>query len=187
MCREVIIMHQKRSVCWCAVIVLVVLTVFVSLGLTAVAAEPLSKGKPYSYVGKGPLSRYPDTTGAELTDGVLPPSADYMNPNWVGFWSTEPFAVTIDLGSSMLIKQVRSFHMAGIAGIIWPPQMMVVVSDDNEEWSEPVEWVPEATPSSATTKWLVIDNINLQGRYVQLAFFPPREGKNIFTGEIEVY
>jgi len=181
-------MYRGQRVFWLAVVVLVASVMLVSLGAAAEeAAEPLSKGKPYTYVGKGPLSRYPDSTNAELTDGVLPPSANFYDENWVGFWSTEPFAVTIDLGSSMEIKMVRSFHMAGTAGIIWPIQMMVVVSDDNEEWSDPVEWVPEESPTSPMTKWLVIDNINLKGRYVQLAFFPPREGKNIFSGEIEVY
>lgn len=169
------------------VALLTAVAVFIAMSLVSLAAEPLSKGKTYTYEIKGPLKRYPDPDENKLTNGILPEKPDYMEPNWVGFWSTEPYAVTIDLGSSFPIKQVRSFHMAGIAGIVWPTKIMIVVSQDKEEWSEPIEFIPEETPTAAAMQWLTIDNINLSGRYVQIAFFPPIEGKNVFSGEIEVY
>jgi len=150
--------------------------------------QPVSVGASYSYPGKGPLRAYPDPEVKKLTDGVLAPTASYTDPNWVGFWSTEPFAILIDLGKSVPITQVRSHHMAGIAGITWPTRFFVMVSDDQITWSEPLEIVePDYTPSEAQMRWISFDNLNLQGRYVQLVYFPPTEGKNIFISEIEVY
>jgi len=160
-------------------------------GLAEVASaqeKPLSLGASYQFPVRPPLRAYPDPEGTKLTDGIVSDSTSYTNPNWVGFWSTQPFAIVLDLGRSVPIQRIRSHHMAGIAGITWPTRLFVMVSDDQVSWSEPLEIEePQYMPNETQLRWFSFDNLNLQGRYVQLVYFPPSEGRNIFISEIEVY
>lgn len=169
---------------------LIVLMLVASGSMVALAAEgqPISAGKTYTFDVKVPLKKYPDPDGKKLTDGVISNTTSYLNPAWVGFWSTEPFVVTIDLETSQPIHQVRTYNLSGAAGITWPTQLFLLVSKDRVEWSEPVEMaIDDVNPDKATAKWFTMDNLDLEGRYVQVAYFPPFEGRNIFISEIEVY
>lgn len=164
-----------------------IMVVFVAAWAMA-ADAPVSQGKTYMYNVKPPHSAYPDESGGQLTDGIVASENVYWDTKWVGVWIDQPWIVTIDLGASMPITQLRSHHLAGTAGIWWPTSISVSVSENGATWSEPVELViDEERPDAAVSDWFVVGDLNVQGRWVMITYGPPSGGGNMFVSEIEVY
>ncbi len=108
----------------------------VSNHTTATTPEPhpyptnISLDRPYGATMPADAS-YPDTGGVELTDDILD-STNYADPAWQGRATTKIYSFAIDLGSTQVIKEIRSHWLQDKpSGIFLPKQLTCLVSDDN--------------------------------------------------------
>lgn len=150
----------------------------------------ISQGKSYEYTGKAYSSRYPVDEMDKLTNGLIA-GATVGDPQWVGFYATEPVKVKIDLEGNYVLSSMRSHHYAGTGGVAYPSFIRLRASRDGESWSDDVVYQTNATwPDGASTAWYTVEDFELAGRYVEVEFeWHESAGgsQNIFVSEIELY
>ncbi len=126
-----------------------------NIRLTAELLNPLRvAGYAYDGAGAGATPStspaWPDTGGAELTDGLLPTSPAFTNAAWVGFQDVAPDdgacqpQVTFDLGGTYALSviQIVYLHSTTQAGgsITAPEDILVSFSTDGATFSAPVSY-----------------------------------------------
>jgi len=103
----------------------------------AAAAAPLNmaKGKAYRY---SPAPGYHLCTDpgdrTQLTDGVYTKGYFWTQSSTVGWQNVVTATVTIDLGRVEPIGGVSMNMAAGRAGVAWPAEILVMVSDDGKTY-----------------------------------------------------
>ncbi len=159
---------------------------------TAPPGENIALGRPYTL---SPAPNYQHCTepgdAVQLTDGEYSEGYFWTQATTVGWTSANPALVTIDLGSVQPIAGLSFNTAAGVAGVTWPTQIVVLVSDDRDAWYDAGEVVelsrvngePPAEGYAVHRYWT--DQLHTFGRYVAVA--TGTRGAFIFCDEIEVY
>lgn len=126
----------------------------------------------------------------QLTDGVYTSGYFWTQKTTVGWSRALPVIITVDLGEIEPVAGASFNTAAGVAGVVWPFTVMVLVSDDGREWYEAGELVRETVHSAppkregygvhrfAAAGW------KSRGRYVR---FMVGQAPYCFVDEIEVY
>ncbi|MGI6716505.1 MAG: discoidin domain-containing protein [Eubacteriales bacterium] len=146
---------------------------------------------------------WPDTDNKELTDGILPESATYNLPEWMGlnanteYYKTNGFSsVIIDLGEVMDISSVNivvnSFWNYGIAPA---SEIKYFVSNDNENWTELGTGSYDVDPfvkdgEEYVNKNVIVNNsltAAASGRYVKAQLVNATGNAWVFIGEFQVF
>jgi hypothetical protein len=138
-------------------------------------APNLAQEKPYRLTQPF-TSRYPDTDGRELTDGVLSQTG-FGDGRTVG-WYSQPVSVLLDLQREQRIDAIR-LHMegGGHAAVNYPDLVEARCSSDGETWQlmslGPVQ--REVTYSATTTgeelnelAWLTLPAGGVSTRFLRL-------------------
>ena len=76
-----------------------------------------------------------DGDKTQLTDGVYAEGYFWVQAETVGWVRTRLVAITIDLGQPEPIAGLSYSTAAGVADVIWPAEILVLVSDDREVWT----------------------------------------------------
>ncbi len=176
------------------------LTVFAA----AAAAEPAGQDKT---VGRNialgakyklwPKPNYKLCTDPEdtvqLTDGQSTREYFWTQKGTVG-WSGVPYAtVTVDLGRVEPISGASFTTAAGVAGVIWPAAVQILVSDDGKSFRDVGDLVAldhkvrGPWPKGYAIRRLATDALHTKGRFVTFMFIPLAGGSYIFVDEVEVF
>lgn len=151
----------------------------------------LARSKPYTLQ---PAPNYQLCTDPgdlkQLTDGIYTTGYFWTQNTTVGWSNANPVVITIDLQRVQPIAGLSYSTAAGVAGVTWPNSILVMVSDNGEQWSLAGDLVAlsnqrSAPPTDAYTTWrFQTDQLTTRGRYVKLYV----DGSPfVFVDEIEVY
>lgn len=137
----------------------------------------LALKKKYETINVKQHDSYGDPNLTELTDGVLGNTNDVEDPTWFG---AAPIDINVDKISVFIIDlekvenigtvRVQTFQQVSW-GVRTPVKMVVEVSNDKSNWSEPV--VVEKVPSEEENEevWYEMA-VNAEGRYVKVSVQP---------------
>lgn len=129
-----------------------------------------------------------DTT--QLTDGVYTKGYFWTQKTSVGWVGRTAICISIDLDRVEPIAGLSFSTAAGVAGVEWPADLLVLVSDDGRNWFEVGDLVrlsaqhspPEGKYANHVFR---TDALETHGRFVQIAAKP--SGNCLFVDEIEVF
>lgn len=164
-----------------------------------VVEDNLALNKSYTYY---PDPNYPLCTDAgdltQLTDGFVygGKGSLWTAPGAVGWQNvTNPAIIRIDLGSNQPIRGASFHTAAGIAGVQWPKEILVLASPDDDQatyyYAGNLRELSAAPPDdgmglSGTNNLFTFRTTNLvtHGRFVM--FIVRRRGTFSFVDEVEV-
>ncbi len=139
----------------------------------------LALNRPYQVQRTGKTTDYyltkDEGDAVQLTDGQEAPDAKAL---WffkeTVAWNRGPVSVTIDLGETRAIGGMSYRTKNGPhAGVNWPPAILILVSEDGQEYRLAGELVALSArfgPPPATGRHaFVTDELKTRGRYVRLA------------------
>ena len=171
--------------------------------LGAAAAEPadadalenIALGRPYTLepAPSYALSADPGDATHHLTDGET--TADYFwtQPGTVGWQNVAYAAITVDLGGVEPIGGVSLNTAAGRAQVTWPAAVLILVSEDGEEYRLVGDLVAldhavrGPWPEDYAIRRLKTTALSARGRFVRFVIVPPAGGLYVFTDEVEVF
>ena len=175
--------------CWAAYLVAVACVA--AGGAHPPVGANLARGRPYTL---SPRPNYRHCTdpadGTQLTDGVQAKGYFWTQKETVGWSGGRTAYVTIDLGQPRAIGGMAFRTAAGVAGVQWPGELFVFVSDDAKSWYPAGDLVAlsarKAKPpmEKYATHTFRADELATHGRHVKLAATPT--GPYLFVDEIEV-
>lgn len=129
----------------------------------------------------------------QLTDGVSTRQYFWTQKGTVG-WSHAPYAtVTVDLGRVEPICGVSFTTAAGVAGVIWPAAIEILVSDDGKSFRDVGDLVAldhkvrGPWPKGYAIRRLATDELKTKGRFVTFMYLPLAGGSYAFVDEVEVF
>ncbi len=70
-----------------------------------------------------------------LTDGTYTQGYFWVQKTTVGWTRTRRVAITLDLGQVEPIAGLSYSTAAGVAGVVWPASLWIMVSDDGKQWT----------------------------------------------------
>jgi chitodextrinase len=128
----------------------------------------LALGKPYTATMAADPN-YPDTGGAELTDGIFG-TIDYTDPAWQGRNTDQTYSFTIDLAAMQDIKELRSRWLQyKSVGIFLPKSVTYSISNDGVNFTVVGTVKKPAVGHENQPAWYTITDLsNVNGRYVKL-------------------
>ncbi|MBI3927718.1 MAG: hypothetical protein HY319_19415 [Armatimonadetes bacterium] len=147
--------------------------------------------KPYTLE---PTPNYVDCTDdpirTVLTDGEYTKGYFWVQKSTVGWVNTRPVAISIDLGKVEPIAGLTFSTAAGVAGVVWPGSLWIMVSDDGKQWTvagnllalSDKRGAPAPTPYSLHR--YVTGDLQTRGRYVALVV---DQVPYTVVDEVEVY
>lgn len=151
----------------------------------------IALGKPYTM---RPAPNYSYCTDAgdaiQLTDGEYTTGYFWVQKTTVGWTHAAPVVITLDLGQVEPISGISFNTAAGVAGVSWPSNVLVMVSDDGTNWSLAGDLMLLATkdgmpaPDKYAVHRFATNELKTHGRYVSLAI---DTAQYAFVDEIEVY
>ncbi len=155
------------------------------------APENVALKKPYTL---SPAPRYRFCTDpadkVQLTDGVYAKGYFWTQKETVGWSGAAPVICTIDLGKVEPVCGVSWSTAAGVAGVVWPQSLQVLVSEDKKSWTYLGDLCELGTETQAppaekyATFRYATDRMKGRGRYVcVIAAMQPY----CFVDEIEVW
>lgn len=164
----------------------------------AMAQENIALGKTVEFSATPNYALCTDTDDLkQLTDGKFSSRGDlqeventtniWTQKGTVG-WSGKFPVITIDLGKVQPISGIAYSTGAGRAGVEWPSNIYLAVSDDKTNWSYlgDLRELSKAQPPAegyAAFQYVTHD-LRTKGRYVALAI---ASSQYVFTDEIEVF
>ena len=159
----------------------------------AVDLQNIALGRSYAL---SPAANYPHCTdpddAVQLTDGRRTTGRLWTNEGAVGWTGSGTKSITIDLGKPQPIAGFAFSTAAGVAGVDWPADLWVYVSDDDETWHF-TGGLLEMSAENAFPTGLVYANhtfrttsVQTHGRYVRIDAVPAKH-YFLFVDEIEVY
>ncbi len=155
------------------------------------APENVALKKPYTLSA---VPRYKFCTDpadkVQLTDGVYAKDHFWTQKETVGWRGGAPVVCTIDLGKVEPVCGVSWSTAAGVAGVVWPRSLQVLVSEDKKSWTYLGDLCELGTETQfppakgyATFRYAT-DRMKGRGRYVcVMAAMQPY----CFADEIEVW
>lgn len=148
------------------------------------AATNLAASCSYT-VSPAPSATYPDTGGAELTNGSLPSTSTsgYADAGWVG-WQNTDATIVIDLGSSKSFDHVNVYQHSHTSKGIWVPSSISVLgSNDNSNFTA----LDSSTTIPQAPGWFVIPITSSTAyQYVKVVCARTPAKEWMFLGEIQV-
>lgn len=140
-----------------------------------------------------PHANYPDTSGTELAnyDRLLPLTADFLDPGWVGFRDAADDGmphpgITFDLGSVYDLQDIHVIYLGGnVAKIHSPDEVRVSYSEDGISFSDPGDaaFAPfSPAEGNLRVEEAVLGVLGARARYLKLYFY--NDGMWTFLGEI---
>ncbi|MHB8957717.1 MAG: discoidin domain-containing protein [Pirellulaceae bacterium] len=163
-----------------------------SITLAQQAFENVAKGRTYTMQ---PPPNYGLCTDAEdvtqLTDGVFTENYFWTQATTVGWQGTPVVLLTVDLGQTQPIAGLSYSTAAGVAGVAWPREIRIAVSDDGRLWRAPGDLVilskANDSPPAEGYGTLRYETHELasRGRYVRLAVVT--DGAYAFCDELEIF
>ncbi len=149
-------------------------------------------GRPYR-LSPAPNYNYCTDPGdkTQLTDGKHVSGYFWVQTGTVGWRHTGVTRITVDLGKVEPIRGVSFNTAAGTAGVGWPTQVSVFVSEDGKTYYwigdlielSSARGLPEPMGYRTFTYWT--DGLKTKGRYVQLVVV--HGGAYAFCDEVEVW
>lgn len=153
--------------------------------LTICAAQPAAEftppgpnvalHKPYTLE---PNPNYADCTDdpqrTVLTDGVYTQGYYWVQKTTVGWVHSRPVIITLDLGQVEPIAGLSYSTAAGVAGVVWPAGIRIMVSDDGKVWTAVGDLVALSNkrgappPTPYRLHRFVTGDLQTRGRYVAL-------------------
>lgn len=160
--------------------------------LPAAEMENLALGKPYMLE---PSPNYAHCTDPgdlrQLTDGQSTAGYFWTQPSTVGWTGVRPVIITIDLGMIQPIRGASFNTAAGVAGVEWPGEITILVSNDGREFfvaGELTQFSAQERPpprEGYATHRFRTDQLKTHGRYVTFLVVP--SGPFCFADEVEVF
>lgn len=187
-------MKKILSALLCAVLIMSLSVVYVSA-----ETENVSAGLT-SYTINGLLTDadgklwYPDENGNSLTNNVFAQSAGYGDMEFIGLNSTSEFGksnggittIVLDLGETYpIVTATVSCSNFGEAGINLPKAVTVTVSNDGENWSEPIAAEYEVDEPVVGEVIKAIAKVNTEARYITYHF--EHASNWVFIDEIQAF
>ncbi|MBU0606583.1 MAG: beta-galactosidase [Armatimonadetes bacterium] len=153
------------------------------------ARTNLALGKPYEL---SPPPSYDLCTDpgdvTQLTDGQYTVGYFWTQKSTVGWYLYDP-QITVDLGQVQPISGIMiNCPGGGVAGVQFPAEINLLVSDDNQSFREVSRLTPRGLRQDGKnwyTHRFLADNLRTRGRYVMIRL--TKTGSTVFTDEIEVY
>lgn len=144
-----------------------------------------SAGKPYTASTAADAS-YPDTGGAELTDGSFG-AATYTDGAWQGRNTGNPYSFVIDLGVSRNIGELSAnFLQVKSVYVLLPKEVRFSVSSDNVSFVSAGTVEKPAVGGSDQTKTYRVTGLgNITGRYIKVEVVPASSAWT-FIDEVQV-
>ncbi len=100
------------------------------------APENVALRKPYTLTPAPNYGACADPGDAQqLTDGVYTKGHFWTQKSTVGWSKASPVFCTIDLGRTEPVCGVSWSCAAGVAGVVWPDCLYVMISDDRKTWT----------------------------------------------------
>jgi hypothetical protein len=127
---------------------------------------------------------------AQLTDGVYTQGYFWTQVTTVGWQGTPIVLLTIDLGEMLPISGVSYSTAAGVAGVAWPKELRLAVSEDGRLWRSPGDLVvlsqSQGQPPAQGYGMFRYTSHELacRGRYVRIAVVT--DGAYAFCDELEI-
>ncbi len=161
------------------------------------AAEPrenIAQGKPYT-IWPQPNYSYCTDPGdrTQLTDGKSTKDHFWTQQGTVG-WTHPAYAlITVDLGKVEPISGASFTTAAGAAGVTWPAEIRILVSDDGKNYRDVGDLVAMdhensgPWPEKYAIRRVVSHNLATRGRYVQFLAIPSAGAPYLFVDEVEVF
>lgn len=148
-------------------------------------AEHLGLGCPVSYEGSY-SPKYPASGDTALTDG-LQGSWDYGDGRWQGFIGEKGMDVTVDLGKSREIGEVKATFFQSIGAWVYiPAHISISVSEDGDEFTTLLDQNHPAD-SEHSVKWETLGwSGSGQARFVRFQATCDIVGGWVFTDEIVI-
>ncbi|MEI6500630.1 MAG: discoidin domain-containing protein, partial [Armatimonadota bacterium] len=149
-------------------------------------------GKPYTLSPAPSYGLCADAGDAtQLTDGVNSVGYFWAQKTTVGWSGANPVIITLDLGKIEPIAGMSYDTAAGVAGVAWPTNILVMTSDDGKTWGTAGDLISMATKTSAPppaspyqVHRFATDQMKTHGRFVKLYI---EQTPYCFVDEIEVF
>ena len=166
-------------------VITIMLTAIFTSGATISYADSVNAaiGKPYtsSMVAS---SSYPDTNGAELTNGQHA-SGGFTDSQWQGRENVGSFIQTVDLQSTYYVTEISCrFLEDTLCDIYWPDQVTYSFSNDGINFTNLGVAVTQVISSSICEYKLVLPSAT-NARYLKMTVNDP--GGWVFEDEMEVW
>ncbi len=140
----------------------------------------------------------PDTTdpddARQMVDGRFSPATPlWGDKSAVGWRAVDPTVFTVDLGAVQTIRGVALHLGAGQAGVEWPANIQIFVSEAGDKFSpvgDLVQLLAKRPPKQGYAPfWFMTDKLQTYGRYVKFVCAPRNLGNGayIFLDELEIY
>jgi hypothetical protein len=162
------------------------------------SAEPVGEnmalGKSYTL---WPAPNYSHCTDpddlTQLTDGKSTTDYFWTQRGTVG-WTAPSYArITVDLGRIEPIGGVAFTTAAGVAGVTWPAEIRILVSDDDRSYRDVGDLVAldharhGPWPERYAIRRVMTGDLSTRGRYVQFVAIPLAGASYLFVDEVEVF
>ena len=151
----------------------------------------IARGKSYTLRPRPNYRLCTDAGDAkQLTDGVYSKGYFWVQKTTVGWVHAVPVHITVDLGKAEPISGLSFNTAAGTAGVTWPTNIFIMVSDDGKTWRYTGDLVAlgieDGVPAADTysVHRFATDSLKTRGRYVQ---FVVAQNPYCFVDEVEVY
>lgn len=154
-------------------------------------APNIALHKPYTM---DPLPNHGDCADAadrsQLTDGEYSKGYFWVQKTTVGWVRTRPVVITVDLEQVKPIAGLSYSTAAGVAGVVWPSSILVVASDDGQQWTALGDLITlsnkrcEPPPTPYRLHRFATGDLRGRGRYVALVVDC---GPYTVVDEIEIY
>lgn len=151
--------------------------------------ENLALGRPYT-LSPPPSYEYCTDPGdlTQLTDGEYTVGYFWTQLSTVGWYLYSP-QITVDLGEVRAIDGIMiNCPGGGRAGVMFPQNVIYLVSDDGEAFHEVAHLTPAGLRQDGTnwyTHRFLADDLNTRGRYVMIVL--DKAGSTVFADELEIY
>jgi len=129
--------------------------------------------------------------GVQLTDGEHSVGYFWVQTGTVGWSGVAQADITIDLGRAQPIGGCSFSTAAGVAGVVWPELMLILVSDDGTLWRQVGDLALLSAkhglpPDAGYANWRFgTGDLKVFGRYLRLLIGTP--SPYTFCDEIEVF
>lgn len=156
--------------------------------------ENMALGQSYSL---WPAPNYPHCTDpddlVQLTDGLSTSDYFWTQRGTVG-WTQPSYArITVDLGRIEPIGGVAFTTAAGVAGVTWPAEIRILVSDDDQSYRDVGDLVAldharqGPWPEQYAIRRVMTGDLATRGRYVQFVAIALAGASYMFVDEVEVF
>jgi hypothetical protein len=159
------------------------------------ALKNIASGQAITFATKPNDPTVSDPEDAQqLVDGKLSAAVPMWNDKSIVGWTTsDPVVLTIDLGSVQPIRGVALRMGAGQAGVEWPSAIQVYVSEKGDKFTplgDLTQLLAKKPPASGYASfWLATDKLQTHGQFLKVSIAPKNlgNGSYVYFDEVEVY